>query len=371
MTIETDKLKKLVTPVITTVGQMYKNKSSVACSTKKNFFTKDGIVAYKSLIDKVFVDNNKLFNCASASTLPNVKYIRRYLYQDVNKIVFDFEFDCLAHVMGVECPKKITFINVMTQIKLCGGDDAKEFSHFVASSFMPYLFSTLFDDPYKEYAITIDRTHVAPVPYPQDPPKSTKPATVKFGIFTKYCPSCKQETTKLIPSYKMYISGRFYSSHLAQFNIILNNCWKCHNESCWKCHNEPHDHFSPCPKKLVPITQAELDEIQNALEDETARCPTCDHVCTKDDACDKVQCGRVDGGRQEGCGTTFCFRCSEIIDNHDYLTHLSVSQKPDGTDTHWVCRKFTRNCPSCSKTQFYDTTKDTIICGTCQTEFVP
>jgi hypothetical protein len=364
MSIEIDKLKTMITPSVSTIGQILKSKQSIGSRTKKNIYTKEGIDAYTNFLQKVYSMNRDNGIC-SISQLPHQKYIRRYTHHPENKIIIDFDIDCLSHVMGNQCSRKISLNNVISQLVFM---KKKDCVNFITKSFIPYLYDNLFDDPYKEYSIVIDRsTLYSHVKY--DIPLPTKPCTVRFGIFTKKCVLCKKSTSRYTPSWKFIQHSNVHARQL--FYNELNMCLSCGHATCSLCDNEPHPYTSPCPKKIIPITSEELDSIEGALEDETARCPTCDHVCTKDDACDKVQCGRVDGGRQEGCGTTFCFRCKEIIDNHDYLTHLSVSQKPDGTDTHWVCRSFTRNCPTCSKTQFYDGTQTSITCGTCQTSFEP
>jgi hypothetical protein len=45
------------------------------------------------------------------------------------------------------------------------------------------------------------------------------------------------------------------------------------------------------------------------------RCPHCDRLCVKDDACNYVVCGRTDTGFKigYGCGKPFCFLCGKKL----------------------------------------------------------
>ena len=131
-----------------------------------------------------------------------------------------------------------------------------------------------------------------------------------------------------------------------------------------------------CPPavKVERLSDEELNCISQALSNdqvETCRCPSCNTLSTKDENCDKVTCGRVDGGRSVGCGTQFCFRCGDDISalGYDYLEHLIASMKPDGSYTQWICRKFAKACPDCNTRQFWDGHTQMIRCGICKQDF--
>lgn len=158
-----------------------------------------------------------------------------------------------------------------------------------------------------------------------------------------------------------------------------HTCPKCDKINCGRCGNSKHDHYNkkrhkhskmlrkcPPPPVFSDISNNELQQVEAALGlHESRKCPTCNLLTSKDDACDKVVCN------SPGCGTHFCFRCGDDITElgNNYLSHLVVTMKPDGSHTSWVCKKFCKNCPACDSGQYWDGASDKIQCGMCHIEF--
>jgi hypothetical protein len=146
---------------------------------------------------------------------------------------------------------------------------------------------------------------------------------------------------------------------------------------CSKCGNYMTQHRNnkcPPPIKVDKPSPEQLNEIQKALNDdnvESALCPKCNNIVTKDEHCDKVRCGAIDGGRYEGCGIQFCFRCGDDLTQlrENYLQHLITVMKPDKTQTQWICKKFAIECPICKIKQYWDGKSDKIMCGECNIMF--
>lgn len=188
-------------------------------------------------------------------------------------------------------------------------------------------------------------------------------------IRTTICEFCLKE--------KVTISYKYTKQFLKKKKYAYNLYCSCKQTICGKCGNGFQKHKGKkCPKPVVieKPTEEELQSVQKALQDDniqTAKCPKCHFLATKDENCDKVKCGAIDGGRQQGCGIQFCFRCGDDISElgANYLDHLIVTMKPDGSNTHWVCKKFAKTCPSCDIKQFWDGISDKIMCGQCKVEF--
>ena len=265
----------------------------------------------------------------------------------------DFLLPCPSSIMGGTCAKKVSLVALHTQSYLRLYTDLRD---YIENVVFPFLMNTMFND------------------YTRSIPFLTKFATYKMCLYRNVCSRCKKNDFRVDYDFDMSFKTMRYGEQFDRTLSCIGRCSSCGTITCPKC-KEHHaiDSFTPCPKPPERLTEEEINTIQTALEEdsETSKCPSCSMICVKDDACDKVQCGRVDGGQVRGCGTTFCFRCNDIIDPHHYLSHLVVAQKSDGSDTHWTCRKFTRPCPQCLRLQFHDTTKETIICGSCSHEFTP
>lgn len=198
------------------------------------------------------------------------------------------------------------------------------------------------------------------------------------------CHNCGEE--RILRNYK---KSKSQIKKSGCHNMI--RCIKCSSLMCSCCGNDCISHTKTVKKgkkritvflqKCPPIPNFEvisnetICDISRALNEEnieTSKCPNCDLLVTKDDACDKVMCGKIDGSSiTGGCGTKFCFRCSEDITHlgFDYLDHLIVTMKPDGSNTNWICRKFAKPCPTCEIKQYWDGVSDKIHCGNCKADF--
>lgn len=198
------------------------------------------------------------------------------------------------------------------------------------------------------------------------------------------CHNCGEES--IIQNYK---KSKSQIKKSGTHNMI--SCKKCCSLICGCCGNAGISHTKTIKKgkkritvflqKCPPIpnfevisneTICDISRVLNEENVETSKCPKCDLLVTKDDACDKVMCGKIDGSSiTGGCGTKFCFRCSEDITHlgYDYLDHLIVTMKPDGSNTNWICRKFAKPCPTCDIKQYWDGVSDKIHCGNCNAEF--
>lgn len=206
-----------------------------------------------------------------------------------------------------------------------------------------------------------------------------KISMLHFQITTIICDCCSKE--HVCCSYKL--SKKFLKKKGIRmgYSVMCPNNTKCynskHNNICVKCGNCIYKHKKnkcPPPVQIEKPSVQEIETLQKALEEdsiETKKCPKCDNLVTKDENCDKVRCGAIDGGGQQGCGTQFCFRCGEDISElgDRYIDHLITSMKPDGSNTHWICKKFALPCPTCSIKQFWDGKSDKIMCGECKVEF--
>lgn len=200
-----------------------------------------------------------------------------------------------------------------------------------------------------------------------------KISLIHHQITNVRCESCYRE--HICCTYKL--SKNFIKRN----NIMIKYSYNCdknqHHKCCAKCGNFTTKHKGKkCPKPINVIrpTSQEINEIRNALNNENielAKCPNCDNIATKDDNCDKVRCGAIDGGRRDGCGTQFCFRCGDDLSNlrENYLQHLITTMKPDKTQTQWICKKFAIDCPTCNIKQYWDGISDKIMCGECNIKF--
>lgn len=202
-------------------------------------------------------------------------------------------------------------------------------------------------------------------------------AKIHHSIHKIRCEFCMNE--HIITSYYSKKSMKVRKNK----NTYYMNKIKCNcpHSICKLCGNGEKKHMDrrlkgKCPKPVgfEKVTDEELNKIKAAFDEdnvETSNCPTCGFIVTKDEHCDKVKCGRVDGGRMVGCGTSFCFRCSEDISRlgSNYLDHLVVTMKEDGSNTTWICRKFAKECPDCNIKQFWNGKSSKIKCGSCLIEF--
>ena len=189
------------------------------------------------------------------------------------------------------------------------------------------------------------------------------------------CANCVEEKYTLV--YKMNKGKQRKLKRYKQPLHEIIKCLKCKNRICVGCGHNPYMHKGgKCltPVEVSVVTDDEVAQVQSALSEdsvETSKCPRCDYLVTKDENCDKVRCGAIDGnGNAGGCGLAFCFRCKEDISQMtNYIDHLIVTMKPDGSSTHWMCKKFAKACPTCSIKQCWDGTSDKIMCGECKEEF--
>lgn len=277
---------------------------------------------------------------------------------------------CPCYLMGEKKCNKM--INVMQLIDIVMLSDEP----IIVSEFTKWL--------YKEFVIPVIQRKIeinnGPIQYTYKRVSPNK-TTVRFLELTSCLVECCMQH-KLIIRYKnseTTIKKRGVKKcHMFYCNCSMDVLLYTRLRVCSCCGNyaSKHKKRTKCPAKICveDITEEETKAITQALLDdniESATCPNCSMICTKDENCDKVRCGAIDGGHTNGCGTSFCFRCGEDITclGTNYLNHLHVVVKPDGTNTHWVCKKFSKECPQCNIKQYWDGESDTIHCGVCNSPF--
>ena len=277
------------------------------------------------------------------------------------------EVQCPCSIMGEShCNKKVNLITFM----YLNNEGNDEFINWIIESFITPILSRYIDIQ-KVVDISITSS-------PVSNPKKKK--TIYYQLRNVVCYSCLLHQSCV--HFKVTKSTKVSKHEKKVIKYSYNHvCKSCKVTMCADCGNPSTLHKKiksviVCPPKIVcskPCAE-ELEKIQQALmEDnvETAHCPKCNNLVTKDENCDKVRCGAIDGGGRQGCGTHFCFRCGDDITHlgHNYLEHLVVTMKPDGSMTHWVCKKFCKRCPSCNAGQYWDGETNIITCGQCHIEF--
>jgi len=275
---------------------------------------------------------------------------------------------CPSHTMGGSCTKWVNLAFIMYQLIL---HDNKDMLNWIDIEFAPFLCKHLM--PNTDKVVVNEQqayTHgwnsgIVTAPYTQqkhirgepDPVKQTK--KLQFIVHYVECQHCAEMRQH------HYSIGIQYANTKKCF--IGTRCSNCSCVICTKC-GYNHTRQQKCKTRPYTdeVTEDEIHSVQAALAETntlSTKCPSCDLLHLKDDACDKVQCS---------CGTKFCFRCSEDLAHYDnYMDHLIVAMKSDGTNTHWICKKFAKPCPECTRLQLWDSTANgnEITCGACQTVF--
>jgi hypothetical protein len=348
---------------------------------KKEYYNCLGIV--KRIIKTVFRDNYVEFTNDNIH-IPNI----HKSFQNKHSLLPYIEVKCPCEFMGCKkCNKNINLLQIISIYYLINSNQIKEkkdsthltkFLKWVSGTFIKDL---LIDDVNSNGVINVSIQRS--VKMKKNPSKKVTKIT-NLTINRCVCHNCGNET--ITQSYKKS------KTQIKKYGCqIMTSCKKCNAKMCKCCGNDVIAHSKVVTKRHKKITtflnkcpsspnfetmsDETIGQIQSALGEEdveTAKCPNCQLLVTKDDACDKVMCGKIDGcGISGGCGTKFCFRCSEDIGHmgSNYIDHLIVTMKPDGSNTNWICKRFAKACPSCHVKQFWDGTSDKITCGGCQTCF--
>ena len=283
---------------------------------------------------------------------------------------------CPSHTMGGTCTKWVNIAFVLYQLILDDNGDLlkwveEEFAPFLCKYIMPNVDKVTVSSPegssfpaLYEYTqgwntgiVTVRHTETRYVRGEPEPVEDIRDN--KFILHYVECQHCAE-----MRQHHYSIGIRYANSKRSFFGTRCNHCKRA---ICIKC-GYNHGGKQSCRTRpfMNEVSEDEIHSVQAALAEtntHSTKCPSCDLLHLKDEACDKVQCS---------CGTKFCFRCSEDLAHYDnYMDHLIVAMKSDGTNTHWICKKFAKPCPECTRLQLWDPTANgnEIKCGACDTVF--